>query len=189
MQLVPAGIGCICRVLMKTASLWRNFYFRLLGVRIRGYVWLRHVEIAREHNRIELHKACALDRGVVLLCSGQPTNHPKIVVGAQTYINRFTMLDASEKIEIGANCMIGPYCYITDHDHGMQKDRPVRDQDLVSAPVRIGNDVWIGAGAVILKGVQIGEGAVIGAGSVITRDIPAFSKAAGVPARQIGMRL
>jgi acetyltransferase-like isoleucine patch superfamily enzyme len=79
--------------------------------------------------------------------------------------------------------MIGPHCYLTDHDHGFapatQRDR----QPFVSAPVVIGNNVWIGAGAAVLKGVTIGDGAVIGAGAVVTHDVAAGAVAAGVPAR------
>jgi acetyltransferase-like isoleucine patch superfamily enzyme len=84
--------------------------------------------------------------------------------------------------------MIGPFCYITDHDHGHDAGRLVSEQPLVSAPVRIGNDVWIGAGAIILKGVTIGDGAIVGAGAVVTGDVPAGTKVIGVPARQIGQR-
>jgi acetyltransferase-like isoleucine patch superfamily enzyme len=98
------------------------------------------------------------------------------------------MIDASERIEIGENSMIGPFCYITDHDHGGELTVPVNQQPLISKPVRIGRDVWLGAHVCVLKGVTIGDGAVIGAGAVVTRDIPALAKVAGIPAREIGVR-
>ncbi len=98
------------------------------------------------------------------------------------------MIDASDRIEIGQNTMIGPFCYITDHDHGMSNDIPVNQQPLKGAPVQIGRDVWLGAGVIVLKGVVIGDGAIVGAGSVITKDVPAGAKVVGVPARQIGSR-
>ncbi len=84
--------------------------------------------------------------------------------------------------------MIGPFCFITDSDHQFSLDAPIPDQDMKSEPTVIGNGVWIGAGAKILKGVNIGDGAVIGAGSVITRDVESFTIVAGVPGRQIGVR-
>jgi acetyltransferase-like isoleucine patch superfamily enzyme len=59
---------------------------------------------------------------------------------------------------------------------------------MVSKPIEIGDDVWIGTGVKILKGVKIGKGAVIGAGSVVTRDIPPYSIAVGIPARVIKER-
>jgi acetyltransferase-like isoleucine patch superfamily enzyme len=102
--------------------------------------------------------------------------------------NRFTFIDASEKIEIGENSMIGPHCYITDHDHGHAVNQPVGQQPLIGSPVCIGREVWIGAGGIILKGVTIGDGAVIGAGAVVTKSVPANVIVAGVPARQIEKR-
>jgi acetyltransferase-like isoleucine patch superfamily enzyme len=112
-----------------------------------------------------------------------------LVIGAGTYVNRFTMFDASDSIEVGRNCLIGPFCYITDHDHGTEPAVVIAEQPLVSSPVRIGSNVWIGAGAIILKGTRIGDGAVIGAGAVVTHDVRAGEKVAGVPARTIGSRL
>jgi acetyltransferase-like isoleucine patch superfamily enzyme len=98
------------------------------------------------------------------------------------------MIDASEEILIGEDCMIGPFCYITDHDHGVGTQGRVADQPLVSKPTRIGRDVWIGAGAVILKGVNVGEQAIIAAGAVVTKNVEARAIVAGVPARSIGRR-
>jgi acetyltransferase-like isoleucine patch superfamily enzyme len=93
------------------------------------------------------------------------------------------MFDASESIEVGRNCLIGPSCYITDHDHGTEMGTSMAQQPLVGSAVRIGNNVWIGAGAIILKGVTIGDGAIIGAGAVVTRPVRSNAKVAGVPAR------
>ena len=170
------------------ASRRRNLWFRLLGVRIEGYAWMRRISIPRQWQYVRLEKGIALDNGVVLLATGADSQAAKIVIGSGTYINRFTMVDAAEKIEIGQNCMVGPHCYITDHDHGQAPSKSIHEQVLISKPVRIGNDVWLGAGVIILKGVSIGDGAIVGAGAVVTKDVPAQSKVAGVPARQIGSR-
>jgi len=170
-----------------TASRWRNLWFRLLGVRLTGYVWLRKISIPRNWNDILLEGGVSLDDGVVLLCSGAP-KHDKLVIRLGTYINRFTMIDAHEQIEIGANCMIGPNCYLTDGDHGMAAGLPVNEQPMEAKPVIVEDEVWLGAGVIILRGVRIGRGAVIGAGAVVTNDIPANAIAAGVPARVIGQR-
>src|SRR4051812_38390869 len=161
--------------------------WRIAGVHIQGRCWLQKVEIPRNPWDIHIESA-ALDRHVVLLTSGPRTSTPRIVIRQGTYINRFTMIDASEYIEIGEQCMIGPHCYITDHDHGFKSGSPVAAQPLESSPVRIGRDVWIGAGAVILKGVTIGDGAIVGAGAVVTKHVAARAKIAGVPAKQFGVR-
>lgn len=165
----------------------RILFWRLAGVRFLGKCWLRDVEIARNPWDIRIEGA-ALDSHVVLLSTGPRRGEPRIVIRRGTYVNRFTMIDASERIEIGEGCMIGPYCYITDHDHGARRDAPVASQPLVSAPVKIGNDVWIGVRAVILKGVVVGDGAVIGAGAVVTQNVEPYAKVVGVPARQVGVR-
>jgi acetyltransferase-like isoleucine patch superfamily enzyme len=173
------------RLVAGLASRWRNLYFRLRGVRLRGYVLLRAIEIPRNHAEIEIEAGASLDRGVVLLCSGPPRHEPKIRIGASTYINRNTMLDASEQLEIGRECAIGPDCYLTDHDHGFAPNTSPLALPLISSPTRLEDRVWLGARVVVLKGVTIGTGAVIGAGSVVTRSIPANCVAAGVPARII----
>jgi acetyltransferase-like isoleucine patch superfamily enzyme len=98
------------------------------------------------------------------------------------------MIDAHSSVRIGPRCMIGPFCYITDADHGTGPKAAVAGQPMDISPVRIGAEVWLGAGVKVLKGATIGDGAVIGAGAVVTRDVPAGAIAAGVPARVIGQR-
>lgn len=166
----------------------RCYFLRTLGVHFCGRSWIQKVEIPRNHFDIELHNGVALDRGVTLLATGNRLDYRRIVIGAGTYINRQTMIDASESIRIGANCMIGPFCYITDHDHGTAIASMINDQPLVGSPVRVDDDVWIGAHAIILKGVHIGHGAVVGAGAVVTCDIPPYAVFVGIPARQMSSR-
>jgi maltose O-acetyltransferase len=156
---------------------------RLLGAQIGRRCWIRRVHVPRNPWDIMVSDAVALDDHVVLLSTGSRANAPRLVIGSGTYVNRFTMFDASERIEVGCNCLIGPFCYITDHNHGMEIGTPIAQRPLVSCAVRIGNNVWIGAGAIILKGVTIGDGAVIGAGAVVTRPVRSNAKVAGVPAR------
>lgn len=180
---------------LKFTQLWdglqsrfRNLYYRNLGVKVHGYIWMRKIEIPRNHRDIEIESPCALDRGVVLLCSGEPLAHPKIYIGAHVYINRNTFLDAVESISVGQHCAIGPNCYITDHDHGFDLSLPPLQQPMVAKPTKIGEWVWIGANVTILKGVTIGDRTFVGAGSVVTRDLPNNVIAAGVPASIIKYR-
>lgn len=165
----------------------RNLWFALLGVRMRGYVWMRRISIPRQWSDISLAQDVSLDDGVVLLCSGAPKAN-KIAIGQGTYVNRYTMLDAHTEISIGRNCMIGPHCYITDANHGRAPGVVVKDQQMEPRPVVIEEDVWLGAGVVVLPGVRLGRGCVIGAGAVVTDDVPEQAVFAGVPARAIGSR-
>jgi acetyltransferase-like isoleucine patch superfamily enzyme len=86
-------------------------------------------------------------------------------------------------------CGIGPNCYITDHDHGLDLAFAPLQQPMVSSPTKIGDRVWVGANVTILKGVNIGNDAVIGAGSVVTKDIPEKAIAVGNPAKVIKYRV
>lgn len=168
-------------------SRWRNVWFRALGVRLGGYVLMRRISIQRCWSDITIEPGASLDDGVVLLCSGPP-KRDKLVIRSKTYVNRYTMIDVSQHVEIGSNSMIGPHCYITDTDHGHAPGELVAAQPSFSIPVRIGRNVWMGAGVIVLKGVTIGDNAVIGAGAVVTKDVPAQAKVVGVPARQIEVR-
>ena len=94
-----------------------------------------------------------------------------------------TILDIRE-VYIGNHVMIAPNVLITTVTHSLKaSDR--RQYLAIAQPVRIGNDVWIGANATIMPGVSIGDGAVIAAGAVVTKDVPAYTMVGGVPAKVI----
>ena len=151
-----------------------------------GYVWMRSVQIPRQWEDITLEK-CALDHGVVLLCSGERCLN-KIVIRSGTYINRYTIIDAHLSVEVGRDVMMGPFCFITDADHGMARGELVGRQQVTALPVTIGDGAWLGANVIILKGVKIGPGAIVGGGSVVTHDVAQDEIVAGIPARSIGTR-
>lgn len=109
-----------------------------------------------------------------------------IVIGDNVGISGATI--SGSNITIGNNVLIGSGVLITDNDaHPIDPElRKIEgSENIASAPVNIGNDVFIGARAIILKGVTIGNGTVIGAGSVVVKDIPARCIAAGNPAKVI----
>jgi acetyltransferase-like isoleucine patch superfamily enzyme len=96
------------------------------------------------------------------------------------------ILNARDSISIGDRCMLGANCglFSSDHHPLRPRDRHDRKQEAVkAAPVTLENDVWIGANAVILKGVTIGAASVVGAGSVVTKSVPPGVVVAGNPAR------
>lgn len=106
----------------------------------------------------------------------------KITIG-KGCVMQGTSICAYESISIGDNVIFGPNVVVMDCSGHALTNRGCPDEldRLKSAPITIGNDVWIGYGSIILPGVNIGEGAVIGAGSVVSRDIPTQSMAAGNP--------
>jgi acetyltransferase-like isoleucine patch superfamily enzyme len=170
----------IARLLRGVGSRARIAFYRAAGMHIRGHVSLRAIEVPRRASSITLENGAALDRGVTLLAT---SDRARIHIGAQSYINRHTMIDADELVEVGEQVMIGPFCYITDHDHAVSPGAAPSAGALVSAPTRIGPRCWIGAHVTVLKGVNIGEGTTVGAGSVVTRSLPAGVVAVGNPAR------
>ena len=111
------------------------------------------------------------------------TDKAEITIGDNCFFNHNCSLTAAENILIGNQCMFANNFVVVDHDHDRKDGKILKE--LVSAPVKIGNNVWCGANVTVLKGVTIGDGAVIAAGSVVNRDVAAYSVVAGVPARKI----
>lgn len=105
------------------------------------------------------------ENGVVVKTSGGEIN-----IGKNVYLNRGVIITGKERINIGNRVTIGPNTCIFDHDHGKNPG-----DDFVTAPIVIKDNVWIGAGCIILKGITIGENATIAAGSVVTKDVPGNS--------------
>ena len=97
--------------------------------------------------------------------------------------------DIGGNLVIGNNCLIGPRVLIRTANHVYENSNIlIREQGHSFSDIKIGNDVWIGANAIILPGVSIGDGAVIGAGSIVTRDVSEYTVAAGNPAKFLKAR-
>lgn len=132
-----------------------------------------HVSAPHDDTSIDFARSVRLYQGVGLYLDAPGAT---ISVGNGTYLNRRTEITCKSNVAIGEDCAISWDVLITDTDY-----HQFGDSDPVN-PVKIGNRVWIGAKAIILKGVTIGDGAVIAAGSVVTKDVPAGTLAAGNPA-------
>jgi tetrahydrodipicolinate N-acetyltransferase len=105
-----------------------------------------------------------------------------LTIKNNTYINEYSRIQCRESITIGENCSISWGVNILDTDeHNILG--PIAQKS--KAPVVIGDHVWIGCQAIILKGVTIGNGAIIAAGAVVTKDVPVRTLVAGFPAKVI----
>lgn len=114
-----------------------------------------------------------------------------ITIGHHVYINHHVEIRAfnDSTITIGNSVMIGPQVRISNGDHGFgDHTLPMYLQPFVSEEIIIEDDVWIGANAIVLKGVKIGQGAIVGAGAVVTKDVAPYSIVGGVPAKLIKKR-
>lgn len=105
-----------------------------------------------------------------------------IIVGKNVFFNSGCRLQDHGGIFIGDNVLFGHNVVLATLDHDLD---PAKRDLLHCAPIRVGNDVWVGANATITKGVTIGDGAVIAAGAVVTRDVPPRTVVGGVPAKVI----
>lgn len=107
-----------------------------------------------------------------------------ISIGDNSGLGENSFLVCMDKIEIGDDVMVGPQVMMLTGGHAYDDpDKRLIDQSQIIAPIKIGNDVWIGARAIILPGVTIGDRVVIGAGAVVTKDMPSRSVCAGVPCK------
>lgn len=126
-------------------------------------------------------------RPTVLLRSGE-----RIYIGDYCTINHNNILWAGPKnavIRLGKNVITGPHVQIFAFNHSTEQGQgPMIDQPFTEQDVIIGDDVWIGAGSIILAGARIGEGVVVAASSVVTGELPPYTICGGVPARVIKSR-
>jgi acetyltransferase-like isoleucine patch superfamily enzyme len=171
------------------------FYLRICHVKIEGRLGLRFgVDIPRLKRKLVFGDFVNLDRNVSLVLTATDHNqdlHYLLKIGSGVYINRNTSIDATVGIEIGNDTMIGPNCYITDHDHsfiGLPPSTPIGELPLDGKKTIIGKNVWLGANVIVLKGVTIGDNAIIGAGSIVTKSIPNNTIAVGSPCKVIKLR-
>jgi acetyltransferase-like isoleucine patch superfamily enzyme len=197
---LPGALGYALR-----AKLWPG----LLAACGPGVVFGEQVAL-RHPGKIRIGARSAID-DYVLLCARGAADELSFTIGEDVLITRHSVLQVKVgslaignhvligvgsqmivggELRIGDNVMTGPQCFIGGSHHGMARNGvPMIDQATVTrGPTVIGSDVWLGTGVRILDGVAIGEGAVIGTGAVVTRDVPAYAIAAGVPARVVGER-
>ena len=114
--------------------------------------------------------------------------NPYLQMGDYVGIGRNCYIAIKDHLEIGSYTRIGPNVTILDQDHTYEKSDLIMNQHADIQKVKIGKDVWIGANAIVLKGITIGNGAILGAGSVVTKDIPPYEIWAGVPVKFIKER-
>ena len=162
---------------------------KFLLYRMTGY-WLpesRHSSFAKKVRQFwakRIVKMCGknvnIERGAVF--------GPEISIGDRSGIG--VNCELYGPVTIGKDVMMGPEVIIYTSGHNFSRmDVPMMDQGSTpSEPVTIGDDVWIGRRVMIMPGVTIGNGCVIGAGAVVTKDIPSYSVAAGVPAKVVKHR-
>jgi len=195
---VPGALGLVLRKLL---------YPQLLSAAGKDVAFGQNVAVRHPH-RIRIGNHVAIDDNCLLDAKG--ANNRGIAIGDGVFVGRNTILSckngditledgvnigfncevfSGSSVTIGRNALLAGYCYVIGGGHEFENvDRPVQEQRGVSAGVTIEEDVWLGAGTMVLDGVRIGSQTVVGAGSVVTCDLPPRSVVAGTPARVLRSR-
>lgn len=112
-----------------------------------------------------------------------------IEIGDNVGINHGSTLSGMASLVVGNDVLIGPNCNILTSNHKFENpNKVINTQGVDSKPIKVGNDVWIGANVVVLPGVTVGNGAIIGANAVVTKDIEPYTVVGGIPAKFIKFR-
>ena len=172
----------------RAVSWSRTLYRKLLGMRIGRGTVLPRIRVTWPH-QVSLGARCILEHGIYFKFDGPWRPGPSIIVGDNSFIGAGCEFNIHEKIVVGSEVMISAGCRFIDSDHGFaHRALPMIRQPGRKEPIVIGDDVWIGTDAVVLRGVTIGRGAIGAAGAVVTKSIPEFEIWGGVPARKLGVR-
>jgi len=150
---------------------------------------VRYPFYIKKEGKLSIGIGFSANAGLVVDVFGKDS---QLIIGDNVMANYRLHIGAAKYVKIGSNTLFGSDCTVMDHSHGGYKGEfhcdpsiaPVK-RDLVSSPIIIGNNCWFGDRVFIMPGVTIGDGVVVGAGSIVTKDLPANSLAAGVPAKII----
>ncbi len=141
----------------------------------RGLIWR-----VGEEGRIRLGDGSCVREGSELKVDGLLDIGPRSLIGA------WNVLSVLDTLTLGKDCLLAERVSIRDHDHRFdERSRPVASQGYRIEPVTIGDNVWIGANAVIMKGVRLGDGCIVGANAVVTRSFGPGTIVVGAPARPL----
>jgi len=176
------------RLLARLESAWVNRFLRPQADAFGASPMVMkpwHVKLYGNHIRIgeQIHIIAASDRKVALTTWDFDGEQGHISIGDYCLICPGVRIDSANSIEIGDNCMFAAGAYLTDadwHDH-YDRTRPIGK----SAPIVLEDNVWIGEGAMVAKGVTIGANSIVGARALVLRDVPANTIVGGNPAKSL----
>jgi len=187
----------------------RNLAYRLLFKKMGSSVYIQNgaefsgannIEVGSEsfiargasivirayNSRVIIGDSVKLDKGVIIDPAGYDCC---IEIDEHTFIGPYTCIGGPGNIKIGKYCLIAAHTGIIANNHIFSDPTEmIRKQGLTRQGVAIGDNCWLGYGVKVLDGVTIGEGSVIGAGAVVTKDIPPYSVATGIPAKVVRRR-
>lgn len=162
-------------------------YFPLLlkkGLDVEGLVLIsRNVKIIIEDGaKLKLGRNVRLEHDTVIYCK----KGSMVVIGQNTSTGHHTEISCNNHIDIGKDIIMGAFTYITDSNHRYDiAGVPIAKQGMTVGKTKIGSNVWLGRGAMVLKDAEVGDNSVIGANSVVTKRFKNNCVLGGIPARVI----
>jgi acetyltransferase-like isoleucine patch superfamily enzyme len=169
-----------------TRRLYTIVYAALVGARTgTAAIVRRGAVLNREYGGdIDIGPGTVIHRGAMLIPLG---GH--IRLGYRCRVNPYSILYGHGGLSIGDYVRIAAHCVLVPANHGIALDEgPIAEQPLSKRGIRIGNDVWLGAGVRVLDGAVIGDGCVVAAGAVVRGELEPYGVYAGVPARLVRWR-
>ncbi len=181
------------KIIVILYTIFDKIVFKIIGAKKEYYQpWylnykkagLRHLRNSFWKRRGALiHKTSRFSFNIKIL---QPKN---LVLGSHSKVLNNVILDCREQLEIGNYTQIGFESILLTGSHNFYDNtQPITNQGMSYKPIKIGNNVWIGARVIILQGVTIGDGVIVGAGSVVTKDLTSNAIYGGIPAKAIKNR-
>lgn len=182
------AVKTLLRIRNKLYSLWVCSYIKCNDVKFVPYV-----NVIKGSKYIEIGVGTCFGKGAAITAWDNYENKkftPSIIIGKNCHFGDYIHITSINKINIGENVLTGRWVTITDNGHGTTDTEtltipPIKRKLYSKGTVNIGDNVWIGDKATILSGITIGKGAIIAANSVVTKDIPDYCIAAGIPAKVI----
>jgi acetyltransferase-like isoleucine patch superfamily enzyme len=141
-----------------------------------------HISVLRG-SKLSIGDKVEIERDCQLISGGE------LSIGDCGFIGTGSVIVSAQRLLIGRDTLLAAYVTIRDQDHVLDDCAvPINRQGLVSSPIEIGDNVWIGTKASVLRGVTIGEGAVVAANAVVTGPVDAWTIVGGIPAKLIKRR-
>lgn len=170
-----------------TTALWRSTHFPFAKVEPRARVALsvKLNPLWFRESRLKLHLARGSRLYGNIIIHGSGT----LSLGERSFLGSYCVAGVNDSITIGKDVLIAQAVTLRDSDHVFDSLHiPINQQGIATSPIVIGDNVWIGHGAIILRGVTIGNGAIVAAGSVVNSDVPPNAIVGGIPARVLKFR-
>lgn len=183
----PVKLEYACNLIVRGfCTARKKCLFKRIGY---NCILAKDVRITNGKN-IYLGDNCSIQEHCVIETVFNMPKPPKLKIGNGMSLGQYSHITCATSVEIGTNLLTGRFVLITDNAHGKStreilRIAPMQREIYSKGPIKIGDNVWIGDKVSIMPGVTIGDGAIIAANSVVTHDVPAYSLAAGIPAKII----